>query len=346
MSLSNAEGQMLLCGFVYAVESTTECSGAACNYVPQTPNSRPHAALFPGLCLAVHLHLSQLDSTTVCLPGYGKRTLAPNAKCEICPKGQWQDGTSPVCFACSNSTFYSPVDGLGPAWTTAGTTPFEGAIRLEDCVPIQSQLTPEAGQAFFPIISDGSAGSAALQGLVSAATTQGSDLATCLGACPTDMCCFTQYDMPNGVCRTAVLEADATNATTGLQLHYKLPPVGPGAAALSIDNSKKRVDQVQAKGLASGWFGTCSVPAAQAAAWQAIGSALTPDARAFVKNNGTALWHTGTTRAACKALCEDSNVCLGFIFDAANGACLFRGGIDALASRAFFSVPTTAAWTA
>lgn len=249
---------------------------------------------------------------------------------------------------CPNSTFYTPVDGTGPVWTSVGTTPFEGATRVEDCVPVQSQLAPEAGQAFFPVDAFGSA-AAAMQGVIT--STPGGTLATCLNSCAANKCCFAQYDInqAGGVCRTALLQPDASNGTTtGLQLHYKLPPAGPGIATLSLSGGEQQSEennsQVNAKALASGWYGTCAVPAAQAAAWQGLGSALGPDARTFAQ--GGAVWHNGTTRAVCKAMCEGSNVCLGFLFDAGSGACLYRGGVDALGSRAFFVVPTAAAWTA
>lgn len=42
---------------------------------------------------------------------------------------------------------------------------------------------------------------------------------------------------------------------------------------------------------------------------------------------------------ACR--CDNSNVCLGFIWNAASAACLYRGGVDALATRSFFVLPST-----
>lgn len=43
----------------------------------------------------------------------------------------------------------------------------------------------------------------------------------------------------------------------------------------------------------------------------------------------------------CACRCDNSNVCLGFIWNAASAACLYRGGVDALATRTFFVLPST-----
>ena len=73
------------------------------------------------------------------------------------------------------------------------------------------------------------------------------------------------------------------------------------------------------------------------------------DARTFV--TGAAAWDTPSAadnkgkRAECAKKCDASNVCWGFLFDAAAGKCLFRGGVDALRTRSFFALPAAAAGT-
>jgi hypothetical protein len=86
--------------------------------------------------------------------------------------------------------------------------------------------------------------------------------------------------------------------------------------------------------LSSGLYARCAIPEAQAAAWSKVGSQLTLNARTFAK--GPDEWLDVANIGACQILCDNSNVCWGGIYQ--DGKCLFRGGIDALSTRAFFAL--------
>lgn len=264
----------------------------------------------------------------VCAAGHGKP--AGSQRCELCPLGTWQPGTLQECQPCETSSWYAPVDGAGATLVSAATTLMRGATRLDDCVAQQSQLAPEAGQAFV-------AASNTVMASLMTTTTQ-PNLSACLAACPAGSCCMAQWDSATARCQTATLAPAAADAMGGgLQLLYKLPASGQAIAALSAG---RRGNRTRAAGLALGWWASCDVPAAQASAWTTVGSALTPDARAF---SPVTTWDTAAAgRAACKATCEDSNLCTMLLFDTSAGACSYRGGVDALGSRAFFSLPTGA----
>lgn len=219
-------------------------------------------------------------------------------------------------------------------WTSESTTLYQGATAADDCVPKQAQLAPEAGQAFFSFESG-------MQSLLT--STQQANLSACLGSCPAGSCCFAQYDVANSTCHTIALDPAAADGASGLQVVYKLPPSGLIGAS-SVSNHAGGNNELRASSLASGYYATCAVPSASASAWLTAGSSLGPDARTFVTVG--AAWHTGATRAACRARCDDSNVCWGYLYDATNSACLYRGGVDALASRAFFELPTAADFAA
>ena len=266
------------------------------------------------------------------MPGYGKTT--PTATiCSPCPYGSFQPGGLAQCQSCPQANFYTPVDGAGTTWTSNGTSLFDGAIGAEACVPWQSQLSPEAGQAYF---SPDNAPVLNLTKVYSAAS-----LDVCFTACPSNMCCMAQWDATRNTCRVAELSPIAFNAntTTGMQLLYKLPPSALGSAS-SIKTDPTEHQQVSAKTIASGYYATCSIPASTAAVWQTAGSNLGADARTF--STAVALWDTTSgSRAKCQARCDQSNVCWGIIYDAATKACLYRGGVDALTTRSFFVLPPT-----
>jgi len=270
----------------------------------------------------------------VCIAGFGKPNA--NSTCAACPYGTYQPGAFTQCLACPSTNFYSPVDGKDIVWTSNSTTLFTNAYGEEACVPWQSQLSPEAGQAYFSADSP-------LQLLL--ATTPQQSLAACMALCPSSSCCLAQYDFSAHTCKVATLEPVSADAASGLQLLYKLPPSTMGAASsirrLEAGDGSKQ--DVKGKMIASGYYSTCSVPAANANAWlSGAGTNLGPDARTFA--SGTPVWHAPATRAACQRACEESNVCWGFFYDPGSngGSCLFRGGVDALNTRSFFLLPTTA----
>lgn len=272
----------------------------------------------------------------MCLPGYGKAT-ETDTMCSPCPFGAFQPGGLAQCQACPVANFYTPVDGAGTTWSSNGTTLFDGAFGSEACVPWQSQLSPEAGQAYFspentPLLN--------LTQVYSAPA-----LASCFAACPNNMCCLTQWDATNKYCRVATFTpVDFTsNTTTGVQLLYKLPPSVLGSAS-SVKNPADE-PTVKTKTIASGYYATCSVPAATAAIWQTAGSNLGDDARTF--STAVGLWDTTSgSKKECQRRCDNSNVCWGFFYNVATNACLYRGGVDALASRSFFVLPPIGAQSA
>jgi hypothetical protein len=193
-----------------------------------------------------------------------------------------------------------------------------GAAGAESCVPQQSQLAPEAGQAFF---APGSPTQPLLR-----LSPQPTDLAGCLAACPANSCCWAQYNATNGSCAAAVLEpADAHTSVSGLLLLHRLP-----AAAMAAASSAAARPRASAQTLASGAYAACAIPAAAAGAWQAgAGTSLGADARTFAT---ASVWDAATTRARCQAKCDESNVCFGVIWDATNQACLYRGGVGECAA--------------
>jgi len=67
-------------------------------------------------------------------------------------------------------------------------------------VPKESQLSPDAGQAYF---------STALLPEITLHIPQ-PNLAACIGTCPSDNACMVQYDVATGTCYYAALPLDPT----------------------------------------------------------------------------------------------------------------------------------------
>lgn len=255
--------------------------------------------------------------------------------CTPCAYGQYQPGGLEYCQSCPSSSFYAPVDGDGTTVTTNGTTLFDGAYGAEACVPWQSQLSPEAGQAYF------APDNKPMLNMLNVTTRP--NIGQCFGSCPSNRCCLMQYDVANKTCRVGTLMPVAfnTNITAGMQLLYKLPPSALSSAS-SVSNALAVPAEgaLTAKTIASGYYATCTIPTATAATWQTIGTNLGPDARTFAL--GTPAWdNTSGSRNECQRKCDNSNVCWGIIYDAATRACLYRGGVDALDTRSFFVMPAT-----
>lgn len=257
---------------------------------------------------------------TVCVAGYGKAT--GSDVCTLCPYGTYQPGGLTTCQACPQTAFYTPVDGNGTTVVSDGTTLYPGSFGPEACVPKQSQLSPEAGQAYFnPEAAD-------IQALLTA--TPNTNLDTCMATCAANSCCMTQFDGTTSTCKTVTLTPAAADATSGWQLVYKLPPSTMGSAS-----------SIKAKMISSGYYAHCGVTDVNRDAWKTAGSNLGVDARTFV--TGGAVWSSNTDLATCKKACDNSNVCWGFLFKAGENACLFRGGVDALSTRSFFTLPSSMA---
>lgn len=258
-----------------------------------------------------------------------------------CDYGTYQPGGLTQCQPCPGSPFYTPVDGNGSTIASTATTLFRGAFGPEACVSISNQLSPEAGQSYFSPESP-------LQPLLQAGPQV--TLEACLSTCAADRCCLAQYVVNSSSCQTITLApaspASTTTSSSSIQLMYKLPANSLAAASSVKGPSSSQgaagaegAEGVAAKTLQSGYYATCSVPAADLSAWlTGAGSRLGPDARTFSASI-TPVWDTNKTLQACKAQCDESNVCWGFFWDAGNAACLYRGGVDALATRAFFVMP-------
>lgn len=312
----------------------------------------------------------------VCLPGKGRAN--STAPCLPCNYGSYQPGGLAECITCPNATFYSPVDGVGPSYTSIGSTFTTGATGIEWCVPMQSQLSPEAGQAYFSLEL-----SKRNDILTMIPISNSTSLQHCLSQCDAffDQCCFAQWDAAAKMCTTATLPP-ADELTFGPQIFYKLPPSELSSASSirdeanvtrahsvagiasrrvpgtertvtlrqtaaprstssgSITAQSTEMPVVRSKTLASGLYARCSLPDAyQAAAWQQVGSPLGLDARTFAQGTGT--WRPAVDLNECQELCDNSNVCWGGIYDETpdGNFCMFRGGVDALKTRSFFALP-------
>lgn len=302
------------------------CAGTATHLLSCADDSfdRPPCLLLP-LC---HVPPS-LSLQTVCIPGFGKAT--PNAPfCSICPPGQYQPGGLTTCQPCANATFYPPVDGSGDRWTSTGLTTFPGAVGPEFCVTKESQLSPEAGQAYF----DKSPESPLVQQQMLTNSSRAS-LGACMASCPADSCCLAEYNTASKVCLTAAFAPVGTGSGDIQKLYYKLAPSAMGSAS-SVEG-----EEAKAKMISSGMYARCS---ATSELWMTLGTPLTVDARTFVSPDQ--MWdhvHYVSSEDDCKKKCDASNVCWGFIMQSYglyNKQCLYKGGEDALSTRSFFVVPT------
>lgn len=329
------------------------------------------------VCPAAQLLTSRTAAAVaaaVCIPGRGK--VSSSAPCTPCDYGFWQPGGLAECMACPNSTFYPPIDGIGVAYTSIATTFSTGATGVDWCVPMQSQLSPEAGQAYF--------NAALTPGTLNTLFEEpAASLEACLAICPYDMCCMAQYDTEAGTCKYAHLPP-ASPTETGAQLFYKLPAAGltsassiragnQSAAAAPVPvaranswgmsskaprvlNGTKITITVRRQQAASGSVSAQSAKAGPAVRAKTLGSGsyarcviqpsqapawaqvgTTLGLDARTFARGAATWLDVTDIVACQELCDNSNVCWGGIYD--NGRCLFRGGEDALHTRSFFNLP-------
>lgn len=250
-----------------------------------------------------------------------------------------------VCTQCPNATFYTPVDGAGPTWTSTGITTFPGAVGVESCVPKESQLSPEAGQAYFgtdPLV----------QNLLTKSTRQ--TMGECLSSCPANSCCMAQYEVATKACKTATLAPVAADAAGYYKLFYKLPPstMGSASSLKAPDATSEQLvnavgttnaEVVKGKMISSGIYARCVVPDALVDNWMKVGTILTSDARTF--SGETDAWMVAdyvSSYKDCQQKCDESNVCWGFIHSTQYNynQCLYKGGEDALNTRSFFVVPT------
>lgn len=253
----------------------------------------------------------------------------------MCPPGQYQPGGLTACQPCAKATFYPPVDGAGDRWTSTGLTTFPGAIGPEFCVTKESQLSPEAGQAYF----DKSPESPLVQEEMLTNTSRAS-LGACMASCPAGSCCLAEYNTASKVCLTASFTPIGTDSADAQKLYYKLASSAMGSAS-SVTDGPEGSEVAKAKMMSSGMYARCS---ATAELWMMVGTPLTADARTFVSPDK--IWDNVdfvSSEDDCKKKCDASNVCWGFIMQSYglySKQCLYKGGEDALNTRSFFVVPT------
>jgi hypothetical protein len=201
-------------------------------------------------------------------------------------------------------------------------------------------MSPEAGQAFFTATT-----STTISRIIKPA---GNTLDLCIAACAAtaNLNCMVQFNLTAAEgtrCVVSTLTPATSDAPVGsgpAQFVYKLPPAGLVAAS-SVPNSAP--SSVAGKMMSSGHYAHGTIAGAGLTEWLTVGTGLTADARTF---SSTAPSMVGLVKD-CKKTCDNSNVCIGFIAmpapDAnapANSAtCYFRGGVDALGTRAFFAIP-------
>jgi hypothetical protein len=230
------------------------------------------------------------------------------------------------CTACPKTTFYAPVDGLTGNYISNGTTLYLGSTSVEQCVPIKSQLSPEAGQAYFNEKTD-----------VAFTNGDATSFSTCVESCPKNSACLAQFEAAVGAasaaCKLLVASAVPSDYATE-HLVYKLPPSElVGASSVVVG-----------KMMSSGYYAHFAVPNTALPKLLTVGSNLGANARTFYNGTAPAVAATLPKKADCQKLCDDSNVCFGFVIVPNESAfdCYFRGGVDALNGRAFFALPTDA----
>lgn len=308
------------------------------------------------------------NQCNICVAGWGVHA-STGSQCAPCNYGSFQPGGNPTCESCPDTTFYSPVGDAGASVTVGGTTLYTGSHTVEACVPTKSQMSPEAGQAYFT--------TPRTPETIAQTQANVTDLNACLATCDAvpGTCCLAQFSA--GACRRATMEPQAASIVAP-QYVFKLPPAGLAAsvasvaaaapapaavtngASLLIDGERSVSSEepaVKAKSLASGYYAHCAIPTTDAgeqdpditATWLTVGSPLQANARVFRPIQVVPVWDEVTTTAGCKRKCDDSNICIGFItrvITEGNGSnpklqCSYRGGVDTPGSRAFFALPAT-----
>jgi hypothetical protein len=180
-----------------------------------------------------------------------------------------------------------------------GLTTFLGATGEESCVPKASQLSPEAGQAYFATeIPD-------VNSLLT--STSAGSLAACLGLCPAASSCLMQYHVQGSTCKYAALAPVAPDAP-GYKLLYKLPPSGLIGASSVASTSNNTSKLVRAKMMSSGIYARVAIPDATRSKWLLAGTNLDTSARTFTTAAQSTLLVLGT-EATCQSVCGNSNVC-------------------------------------
>ncbi len=221
---------------------------------------------------------------------------------------------------------------------STGITVVRGAISADACIPRTAQLPNPAGDRMaLPGSMFGPNNTNPIDLTSSAATEQSINAAliTCVFACPVSSCCIAelQRNSTDVACRRAVLTPAASlaaGALAGARMYYKLPP--SEFAAASTNN-------ISAKTISSGIYAICNIDTwATEASDGKVGTSTDPTK---VEVGNHANWTECTTVAACKARCDASAPCWGFVEVAGKGFAL-RGGEMSVGGRAFFVSPNGA----
>jgi hypothetical protein len=96
---------------------------------------------------------------------------------------------------------------------------------------------------------------------------------------------------------------------------------------------------LRAKSLSSGLYARLALAADKAPLWLNAGVPLDPASAQTYKWGSPPQWDAGKSEADCQQKCDNSVVCWGFLYDTTSQACTYKGGEDALMSRAFFVMP-------
>lgn len=148
---------------------------------------------------------------------------------------------------------------------------------------------------------------------------------------------MAQFEGLTSTCKKAILMPTGADAA-GYKLLYKLPPSTMGSASSVEQDPVQDTAQVHAKTMPSGIYARMVIPDDRLSNWLLVGTDLDTEARTFSSAPQASLWRTGSEHD-CRSLCDNSNVCWGFIFDGVS-KCLFRGGLDALSTRSFLVLPS------
>ncbi len=263
----------------------------------------------------------------VCAAGFGVE--APATTCQQCPRNSYQPGGARTCLKCPSTTFQ---DWVGGSYISYGIT-FQRAISNPDaCVPRYAALPNPAGD--FMVLPAGMLTSTATYS--SATHTEAAAVKKCVEDCPRDKCCIAEMQREVGglSCFRAELAPAAplpAAATTGARLFYKLPP--SLFAAASTD------DMLSVKTISSGLYAICDINTWAADARDGKVGTSTDPTKVQVANHAN--WTECTTVAACKAMCDASAPCWGFVQVASKGFAL-RGGEMTEGARTFFASPDAA----
>jgi hypothetical protein len=137
---------------------------------------------------------------------------------------------------------------------------------------------------------------------------------------------------------TLTAASSLRNSTLSPTVETVIALVNPDEAVVQ-QQQQPPAAAVRAKMMASGYYGRCALSPDSVASWRNAGVPLDPAAAATFRWGSVPEWDAGKTEADCQRKCDNSVVCWGFLYDAEAKQCMYKGGEDALKSRAFFVMP-------